>query len=75
MDLARDRILPDGTHWISDQFPDRLALGEDRDGAAREVAELGAGVDPQVAVDRRQQVLRRQGRSAGILAPRVRRAR
>ena len=49
-------------HHPSDQLPDRLALGEDPDRAAREVMELGPVIDPQVPVDRRQQVLRRQRR-------------
>src|SRR4051794_15647692 len=55
----------------SDKFPDRLPSGEDGERAAREVAELGAGVDPQVAVYGGEQVLWRQGAFGWVFTPGV----
>src|SRR4051794_31210942 len=74
MDLARDRILPNGTHWISEEFSDRFALEEDRGGTTGKVVELVAAVDAQVAIDRGQQVLGSQGPLGGKLAPAIGRA-
>ena len=42
------------------QLAYRLAVGENRNGPPAEIVELVAGIDPQMAIHRGQQVLRRE---------------
>ena len=53
----------------SDQLADRLAVGEDGDGAAGEVRRASRGIDAQVSIDRGEQVLRSEGAIGGVFTP------
>ena len=55
---------------LSDQIADDLSVGDDLDRLAGPVGEGGLGVDPELMIERRHEVLGPEGLAAGILAAR-----